>query len=59
MADIESGEVSLAYDAEARGYLDSLLQALDIDPSSQALVFSKTALKTRFVTRSNTARDLL
>ena len=49
MADIESGEVSLAYDAEARGYLDSLLQALDIDPSSQALVFSKTALKTRFV----------
>ena len=49
LADIESGEVSLAYDAEARGYLDSLLQALDIDPSSQALVFSKTALKTRFV----------
>ena len=50
MADIESGDVSLVYDAEGRGYLDSLLQALDIDPSSQALVFSKTALKTRFVT---------
>ncbi len=50
MADIESGKLDLVYDAEGRGYLDSLLEALDIDPSSQALVFSKTALKTRFVT---------
>ncbi len=50
MADIDSGKVSLVFDAQGRGYLDSLLEALDIDASSQALVFSKTALKTRFVT---------
>jgi len=50
MEKIQSGEVSLRHDAEGRGYLDSLLDALDIDPSSQFLVFSKTALKTRFVT---------
>ena len=47
---IESGEIELAHDAERRGYLDSLLEALDINPASQVLVFSKTALKTRFVT---------
>jgi hypothetical protein len=29
-----------------RGYLDSLLEALDIDPASQALVFSTTSLQT-------------
>lgn len=29
----------------ARGYLDSLLQALDIDPASQLLVFSTTSLQ--------------
>lgn len=50
--DIETGRVTLEHDAEGRGYLDSLLQALEIDPSSQFLVFSKTALKTRFVTAS-------
>ena len=50
MADIEAGRKTLEFDAEGRGYLDSLLAALDIDPSSQFLVFSKTALKTRFVT---------
>lgn len=50
VADIEAGEVALAFDAEGRGYMDSLLEALKIDPSSQFLVFSKTALKTRFVT---------
>jgi hypothetical protein len=47
--DIDSGKVELQYDAEGRGYLDALLEALEIDPSSQFLVFSKTALKTRFV----------
>ena len=45
---IESGEVILEHQA-ARGYLDSMLEALEIDPSSQVLVFSKTALKSRFV----------
>lgn len=50
MADIEAGRVTLAHDPQGRGYLDALLAALEIDPSSQFLVFSKTALKTRFVT---------
>jgi hypothetical protein len=50
MTEIEAGRVTLEYDAEQRGYLDSLLAALDIDPNSQFLVFSKTAAKTRFVT---------
>lgn len=34
---------------EGRGYLDALLRALDIDPSSQALVFSKTSLQSSYV----------
>ncbi len=44
-ARIDRGEVRLQYRAP-RGYLDSLLQALRIDPSSQALVYSKTSLQT-------------
>lgn len=42
---LQSGEVKLAYESP-RGYLDSLLAALGIDPSSQALVYSKTSLQT-------------
>jgi hypothetical protein len=42
---IDRGEVKLQYRAP-RGYLDSVLQALQIDPSSQALVYSKTSLQT-------------
>ena len=38
LAEIEMGKVTLAHDAEGRGYLDSLLAALEIDPSSQVLV---------------------
>jgi hypothetical protein len=41
---LQSGEVKLVF-AEPRGYLDSLLTALGIDPSSQALVYSKTSLQ--------------
>ncbi|HVY83043.1 MAG TPA: hypothetical protein VG994_18810 [Steroidobacteraceae bacterium] len=41
---LDRGEVTLRYE-KPRGYLDSLLRALDIDPSSQALVFSKTSLQ--------------
>jgi hypothetical protein len=43
----------LQYDPTGRGYLDSLLAALDIDPASQVLVFSKTSLKQRFITPEN------
>ena len=50
MADIQAGRKSLDHDAGGRGYLDSLLAALDIHPDSQILVFSKTALKARLVT---------
>jgi hypothetical protein len=57
IAEIETGNVALEFDEQGRGYLDSLLAALEIDPSSQALVFSKTALKTRFVT-ADTPRAL-
>jgi hypothetical protein len=42
---VAAGEVKLTYTA-ARGYLDSLLAALNIDASSQALVYSKTSLQT-------------
>ncbi|HTB68893.1 MAG TPA: hypothetical protein VK727_21915 [Steroidobacteraceae bacterium] len=42
---LAAGEVKLTYTA-ARGYLDSLLAALNIDASSQALVYSKTSLQT-------------
>lgn len=41
---LESGEVQLEYRGH-RGYLESFLQALDIDPHSQLLVFSKTSLQ--------------
>ncbi len=44
---------SLQHDALGRGYLDSLLAALNIDPASQVLVFSKTSLKQRFITAEN------
>jgi hypothetical protein len=41
---LERGEAELTYDGE-RGYLESLLAALEIEPSSQMLVFSKTSLQ--------------
>jgi len=41
---LEAGEVTLKFD-KPRGYLDSILRALEIDPSSQTLVFSKTSLQ--------------
>jgi hypothetical protein len=42
---LQSGEIKLTY-SPPRGYLDSLLAALGIDPSSQTLVYSKTSLQT-------------
>ena len=46
---LAAGEVKLTYSAP-RGYLDSLLAALNIDASSQALVYSKTSLQTGAIT---------
>jgi hypothetical protein len=53
---IARGEVRLEY-AEPRGYLDSLLAALDIDPASQILVFSQTSLQSRRI-RPSTPRAI-
>jgi hypothetical protein len=47
-ARIDAGQVKLAFHAP-RGYLDSLLKALRIDPSSQTLVFSKTSLQVQAI----------
>lgn len=41
---LKSGSKKLAYD-ERRGYLESLLSALDVPRDSQTLVFSKTSLQ--------------
>ena len=41
---LDRGEVKLEF-LPGRGYLDSLLKALAIDPSSQTLVYSKTSLQ--------------
>jgi hypothetical protein len=46
---IDSGAVRLEY-REPRGYLDSLLEALDISPLTQTLVFSKTSAQFRLIT---------
>lgn len=48
LARMKAGELKLPY-REPRGYLDSLLKALDIDPDSQVLVFSKTSLQSELI----------
>jgi hypothetical protein len=48
VAALESGDLDLDFNAE-RGYLDAALEALDIDTSSQVLVFSKTAMQKRHI----------
>lgn len=53
MAAVADQPDALRYTPTARGYLDSLLEVLDIDPASQVLVFSKTSLKRRFITADN------
>jgi hypothetical protein len=41
---LNKGEFDLSYDTE-HGYLPSVLEALDVTPSSQVLVFSKTSFQ--------------
>ena len=41
---LAAGGIALEFAGE-RGYLDSVLEALEIDPASQLLVFSKTSLQ--------------
>jgi len=45
---LERGELRLQFQAP-RGYLDSLLKALQIDVSTQTLVFSKTSLQVDWI----------
>jgi hypothetical protein len=52
-AKLEAKELTLAHDGTPRGYLMSLLQALEIDPASQMLVFSKTSLQMDRITPAN------
>jgi hypothetical protein len=53
---LEKGEVRLKFE-QPRGYLDSVLKALDIDPSSQTLVYSKTSLQFSLI-NSNSPRAI-
>jgi hypothetical protein len=55
-AGIERGAIELRFE-QGRGYLDSLLAALDIHPSSQVLVFSRTSLQSRRI-RPETPRAI-
>jgi hypothetical protein len=49
---VESGEVQLAFDAPPRGYLASVLEALDIPVSSQTLVFSENSLQRAHISKT-------
>ncbi len=55
---IDSGELHLKSEGP-RGFLDSLLKALDIDPSSQVLIYSKTSLQTDHIEPTDAARRVL
>ena len=46
---LDRGEVPLEFDAPPRGYLRSVLQALDIPVSSQVLVFSENSLQGKHI----------
>jgi hypothetical protein len=47
---LASGEVRLEFERDhGRGFLDAVLEALDIPPSSQVLVFSKTSAQFRLI----------
>lgn len=50
MQRVERGETTLTYHPK-RGYLDSVLKELNINPDSQTLVFSKTSLQASYVNR--------
>lgn len=49
---INAKSVQLEYSSE-NGYLRSLLKALEIPESSQTLVFSKTSMQVRYISRRN------
>lgn len=51
--DLESGKVKLQFSNDGTGYLASLLKALDVNPDSQALVFSKTSFQAAKISPRN------
>lgn len=51
-ARIDKGDVTLDFH-KTRGFLDSILKELNIEPSTQALVFSKTSFQIRPINPSN------
>ncbi len=53
---LEKGSVTLEFDSLPRGYLASVLKALDIPPSSQTLVFSENSLQRATSARTRRAR---
>jgi len=46
--DLDSGDVQLQFNQQ-RGYLDSVLQALQLESSTQLLVYSRTSLQTGLI----------
>ncbi len=49
---LAKGSVTLAFDAPPRGYLASVLKALDIPVSSQTLVFSENSLQRDHISKA-------
>ncbi len=51
-AAMKAGTVELKYEPK-HGYLDSILKQLEISPTTQVLVFSKTSLQSAYITPQN------
>jgi len=51
-ASIAKGEIGLAFEAPPRGYLASVLKALDVPVSSQTLVFSENSLQRAHISKA-------
>jgi hypothetical protein len=49
---LDKGELQLSFDKPPRGYLLSVLKALDISPASQTLVFSENSLQRDHITKA-------
>lgn len=52
-AKLEAGQVTLTFEPGGRGYLRSVLDALQISPSSQTLVYSGTSLQASYINEKN------
>jgi hypothetical protein len=49
---LDKGELQLTFEAPPRGYLQSVLKALDISPASQTLVFSENSLQRAHISKA-------